>query len=202
MKINSNSNTLLGYSLHEGEKLLLHLKPNKSSAFYFLISKFSRKALGLIVLISFLYFNFANGFGPAKHGGNYGLLQSIEAKLGALHYWLIVIIAIIIIGYYFWFRKVVSSYDYLITNQRCILRYGLVNLNTRVIPYKQISDINARASFVERFFNQESVYINCIGTAINSNRRAIGNNATRMEGLSTEESREALDIISKLIVAK
>ena len=176
--------------LQENEKILLEFKPKPSMAWYLLLSRAWHVLLLLVVLAVMTSFSPP---GSVDAAGN----VSFEPLLH--HYGMVILVLLVIIGY-FWFRQVIRSYDYVITNQRAILRYGFLSLNKRIIPYSQVNDVNLSASFFERMFGLGSVYIDCLGTvfsAVGFNRNRAANNTTRLEGLALEECEQVLQAISK-----
>jgi membrane protein YdbS with pleckstrin-like domain len=196
----SNPLAELGIKLHENEEIKFQSKPSPRVAWFWLVSK----TWHFILIIAF-YLIFI-GFNVSKKQ----LEQMTESTLQntpVLHQyapWLIshefiiaitaVVLLLIILS--LWFRNVAKAYSYVLTNQRCIIRYGLLGLNTRIVPYKQLSDVNMRCGFFERLFGLASVRIDCLSTVLGSNRGRYGNNTTCLEGLTQAQCNEAMDIIS------
>lgn len=97
-------------------------------------------------------------------------------------------------------KLVVKAYSYTITNQRIIIRFGLIVLNQRIIPLSQINDVNMQSSVLERLFGLGSVYLDTITTNMNNFYRrrpsSLMNNTGRLEGLNHEQCDEVMNIIS------
>ena len=186
---------VLGYKLESNEEVLLNIKPSKSSALYFLLAKCGRGILIFFALGVLLYFDYgANSIiKPLMHFCN--------KLFDSLHYELIPIIIVLLAGLYYWLRMTINGYDYVITNHRIIVCFGFITKNTRIIPYRQLNDINSQASLLERFFGLETIYLDTVSNSLNLNRRRSGNNSTRLEGLTPTVSQEAMEIMSKYLVS-
>lgn len=180
----------LGIKLHEGEQVLMQVKPQPKTAWYWIISKTWHLITFLIIFGAFLAFS-----GDQTETALIDKAASYARSIQLL--WIPGIVVLLALAY-FWFRKVVEAYDYIITDQRCIFRYGLLSLNTRVIPYSQITDINMRCSFLERWFSLASVRVDCLGTLLNptGGQRRTNNNTTCMEGLTLAQCAEVVETIS------
>ena len=181
-------------ALHSGETILAQAKPNASVSLYWLISRIGRSALSILILLALLYFQT-----PDK-----GHLHLNIPALSLLSHTTIVTLAIagLLLAIYALFHYAAKNYQYVVTSERVILTYGFLSINTRVIPYNKINDINVRASFFERLFGLASVNIDCIGTMLSSNRRRAGNNTTTMEGLTPEQCNHMLEVVSEQMTKK
>lgn len=177
-------------ALHDNETILLELKPQPVSAWYWLFTRMWHViwlAFLLLILVQVQFHHAA----LSQAGGLFSQIPIAPALLA---------FALLIgLGYLF-FRMVVQGYDYTITNQRIILKYGFISLNTRIIPLNQISDVNMRANLIERLFGFGSVYIDCIGTISMTFRRSGAmSNTTRLEGISNADCEKAMEVISREI---
>ncbi|APC92398.1 MULTISPECIES: PH domain-containing protein [Francisella] len=171
-------------NLQENEKILLELKPNKLSVGYFFITRFWHSSL-VIILIAIVFFSKLK-----KDIISFNFIDVILITSSIL-------IIYLILGWVF-IKKVIQGYNYIITNHRCILKYGFLYLNRRDISYSNINDINLKANIVEKFFGLGSVYLNDINTSIRANTK-ISNNTCRMEGLALTECERIMDLISENI---
>ncbi|WP_044247524.1 PH domain-containing protein [Francisella hispaniensis] len=171
-------------NLQENEKILLELKPSSLSIKYFFISRFWHGSL-VIMIMAITFFS--------KMEKNVITFNFINAMLITS----VILMTYFILGWFF-IKKVVQSYNYIITNQRCILKYGFLYLNRRDISYPNINDINLKSNITEKIFGLGSVYLNDINTSIRANTR-ISNNTCRMEGLTLIECERVMDLISENI---
>ncbi|QIW09811.1 PH domain-containing protein [Francisella sp. LA112445] len=172
-------------NLQENENILLELKPNKSSIIYFFIIKLWHSSF-LIIAIAVMFFSKLN-----KTTINHDMLTNTVLVI-------FVLLIIYFIVAWFFIRRIINGYSYIITNQRCILKYGFLYLNRRDIPYRNINDVNLRSNIIEKAFGLGSVYINDISTAMRVNTR-VSNNTCRMEGLTLDECEKAMDLINENI---
>ena len=187
--------------LHEDEEVLAEYRPQARAAWYWLLTRTWHIVFLIIAVAVVIYFMFHANLqlqGQAQY--YYDELESLVNFPWIL--W-VAIIGILLAAAYLWFRTVVTAYDYKITTYRCILRYGLLALNTRVIPLTQINDLNFRASMLERLFGLGSVYIDNIGTMMSqgglTRKGGTLNNTTRLEGLSLTECDRVMQILSQQI---
>ena len=106
----NNNKCVLGYRLHEGEKIQLNLKPKKSTAAYFLISKLAR-FIPLIIVICFFHFmdsqSSGKGMNLVHHLQHTVMQQTVNTDLiiGGV---IILLLALT----FFWMKQVVKSYEY------------------------------------------------------------------------------------------
>lgn len=186
------------FTLHDDEKILLRLKPQQVSSWYWV---FSRMWHGLFVIVLVAIFLLADLNNPGSTGKD--TLSFVMQHSVILSAVVVVLLVLMLLGAYVFFRLVVRAYDYCITNQRVIISYGFLSINHRIIPLSKINDVNTRASLFERLFGIVSVYLDTLGTlssAISFGRRSRAfNNSTRFEGLTPEQADEAMTIISSII---
>lgn len=196
------------YKLQDGEELLMTLKPESKSAWYFLVSRCWHL---LFFIVAWLLMD-------TVVSGNAGLVvRKITAALVAKIGWrgpdfllLVLLLVIVIVVLFIFFRTVAASYTYVITNQRIMLSYGFFVLNHRMIPINQVNDLNMNATFFERLCGLGSVYIDTLGTLLGggfngagggmmSNRNSPANNTTRLECLTLAQCDEAMAVIANAI---
>ncbi|PHQ82271.1 MAG: hypothetical protein COB66_00610 [Coxiella sp. (in: Bacteria)] len=193
--------------LHEGEEILLNIKPHKKFAWYWALSRIRHVLLILIILAIFFVFS-----GGDNSGNNASVSQTLEQGKSFFHHYgagvfvgLLVVAVVLFFLIYLWARMATKKYDYCITNQRCILTSGFLSLNKRMIPYSSVNDVNMRTSLVERLFGLTSVYLDSIGTMMSGSRFRSGsnsNNTTRLEGITMEDCDKVMEIVSKHISQK
>jgi uncharacterized membrane protein YdbT with pleckstrin-like domain len=180
------------YTLHDGEEVVLHLKPSKIAPAFWLLSKIWPLIATLFFIVMIIKFYQQNVLIPIP----------LIATFNQLANWVVPLFILMIIGLYIWLALVANAYNYVVTNQRLMLRYGLFSINTRIIPYSQVSGVNVRATLLERIFGLRSVYIDAIGTSISDRNFSSGSNTTRMDGLSVTESRKVVDAIGSFIARR
>lgn len=189
--------SILGYPLNEGEKVLLQLKPHPKIVWAWMLTKTSHiNILTVGLLVWFIYPHLGQNVASAMMHQQHIMIALLITLVTTI---------ILISSYlsYLWLRRVAGAYDYVITNQRCLLRYGMLQLNTRIIPISQINDVNIVADVILNSLQLENVFIDTLSTAYANMRPDMLNNrlnnSTLMEGLTTEQSREAVTILSQLI---
>jgi membrane protein YdbS with pleckstrin-like domain len=185
------------FPLHNDEKILLTLKPASKAAIYFFFAKLGRIFLSLAAIIALWFFNMHRGY------YSYRDLWLSRDIIAATHLHTlsldVIVVAIFLLAAtitYAFLKRAVNSYVYIVTNQRVVLRYGFLTINTRIIPFNQISDVNSRVTWLGNQLGLSTVYIDTVGTVMPRNGRA-SNNTTRMEGLTQKEADEAMQVISK-----
>lgn len=194
----NQSNDVFGYTLHDGEEILLEVKPDKRAALYFTGAKIVR-VIVLLAILAVIFFFQTHALRKTIHD----FLNLIQHNL----YWGVPAVIVLLIINFFCFKRMLNGYHYIMTNQRCILKYKLLSTNVRVIPYSKFSDIYIDASFLERVFGLASVYIDGVGMmsigaprgGLLGGRSSNSNNTTRMEALSAKDSQRVFDTISKFI---
>jgi len=174
--------------LQKDETILLTLRPKVRTAWYWFIGRSWRVILTVVALIVIVGMN----TDASPYANMFGLPRIYLVGLGLF----VTVLMLLLV----WYHLVSLAYRYIITNKRIILKYGLLSLNTRIIPYRQVADVTMHASFFERLCGLRSVNINTIGTLLGGlrpNRRRVANNTTRLEGLSAQECERALVLISQ-----
>lgn len=180
--------------LHDDEKILLELKPSRGSVPYFFLVRCWH--VGFIILFFAIFFSSSIKQDNAE-------LTSLVSGLGATAGLIILaVLACLVVLGLLYTKMCINGYDYVITNQRCILKYGFISLNKRIIPYGQINDIDMRSNALERMFGFGSVYIDCTATVLSSNRNRAANNTCRMEGLTMDECEQAMHAMSECLAKR
>lgn len=177
--------------LQEGEKVLLTLAPAKNASWYFFLSRVWHIFVILIFAVFYLLARDSQNLANQYNAAVFPYLKEIALGIAAF------LVLFLVFGWLYT-KTMLSAYQYVITNQRCLLNYGFFSLNQRMIPFSKISDLDLRATFVERLFGLGSVYIENVATIIRANNNT-ANNTTRLEGLSLEECNQAMDVISHQI---
>lgn len=188
----------LGYPLHEDEQILLQLKPNPTIVWAWMCTKLWH-VIAVILIACFWVVNTHN-----ISSNTASTLYHSASSLASHHLYIAMalVVILVLLAAYAWLRLVANAYRYVITNQRCFIRYGLISMNTRIIPVSQINDVNITANIVLRQFQLENVFIDTISTAYMSTRRNLMNNSTLLEGLTRAESNEAVTVLTKLMKQK
>lgn len=174
----------------EDESILANYNPKLSVAGYWIFARFGRLALTLVFFLVFLALQ------PGQQHQAMAELNVVLARVGGLQGLVIIVLLLFALGYVFLFNAA-KSYRYIVTNERIILTYGFLSINSRSIPLDKIVDINVRASFFERLFGLASVRIDCLGTVFTNSRGRASNNTTAMEGLTMSVCNDAMALISK-----
>lgn len=174
----------------DDETVLTSYSPKLSVAGYWVFSRFGRLSILL------LFFIVAMIFQPGSMHMKMQVIDVMFAKVGGVPGLGMIILLLFALGYVF-LLNAAKSYKYIITNQRVILTYGFLSINSRSIPIDKIADINVRASFFERLFGLASLQIDCIGTVFCGNRGGASNNTTAMEGLTMPICNEAMALLSQ-----
>lgn len=183
--------------LHEGEEILLEIKPDTSSVNYFFLSKCWHIA---IIIIWVAFFVLTDGDNSASE--SYDKLSNLMVGLSyQVETGLVILILLILLVIRSFIKRMINGYDYVITNQRVILHYGFLAINRRVLSYDRITDIDMRSGFVERLFGFGSVYLDTTVSML-SNNSSLGANTTRLEGLSLDDCEQVMHSISEQIQSK
>lgn len=184
------------HRLYDNEKILLELKPNASwgVVFYFLLARLWR----YFTLTIFLWVVFFMNIRKTSHP--FRFLSSLDHQYSSatVHHWLLGIVAVILIFLSLMIRQSIKSYEYTITNQRCILSYGFLVVNHRIVPLAQINDLNMYSTFFEKMFGFGSIYLDTITSGFARSRRSrSSNNTLRLEALSTSKCEEVMHLIGQ-----
>ena len=193
----------MALELNEGEKICFDCQPGRRAVMYWFFSNVIYlwlAVIGLAILLGFSHIYLH--LGQFQHGN---LLKALK-QANYIPYVLVVIGLLIIIGgaTYMWCNKMAQNYHYVVTNQRCVLHYGMLSLSRSMIPIHNIMDIDMQATFFERLFGMGSVYVDNIGTFTGQMMGGIGaiSVTSRLEGLTLEECEQVMNLLSKMIAEK
>ncbi len=198
---------MMNYKLQENEEVQFEIKPHGLSVWYFVLASLGRFLHLIVALIVVLIFTFLSDYMRGRGATDLSMLHFLANQFGVsielMTTLAVAILVVIFLGLWGLSKLVVNAYTYTITNQRIIIRYGLITLNQRIIPFSQINDINMQSSLLERIFGLGSVYLDTITTDINNFYRRspsnIMNNTGRLEGLTHQDCDEIMNLISSHI---
>jgi uncharacterized membrane protein YdbT with pleckstrin-like domain len=198
---------MMNYKLQENEEVRFEIKPHGLSVWYFVLASLGRFLHLVVALIVVLIFTFLSDYMRGRGATDLSMLHFLANQFGVsielMTTLAVAILVVIFLGLWGLSKLVVNAYTYTITNQRIIIRYGLITLNQRIIPFSQINDINMQSSLLERIFGLGSVYLDTITTDINNFYRRrpsnIMNNTGRLEGLTHQDCDEIMNLISSHI---
>lgn len=144
--------------LHEGEKILFQGKPEKS----ILVLWFFTKCLGFCFIVGFLILWASLFFGGIFQGAIKGQEQP--------SFWFIIPTLIIALPTCFLISIVYcialrETYNYYVTNERCIFEGGIIVKKKRSIPYHKITDAEIYQNIIERILNIYRLNLFTPGTA-------------------------------------
>ena len=181
-----------GLQLNDGETLILDCSP-EDSLFY------SSMCKGIIPVVIVL--------------GIFGILYLIPPHIKmtasdiAFTHKIIMCILMTFLFYvgllYLFFSVATPQFQYILTDQRCIIYSGFVGANKRVIPYNRIVNIKIRQGAIESLFKLSTVIIERQGE-IHIRRGDIFAVSARIwiKGLSKNDAEEITKIVSKHITLK
>jgi uncharacterized membrane protein YdbT with pleckstrin-like domain len=195
---------MMNYKLQENEEVRLEIKPHGLSVWYFVLASMGRFLHLIIMFLLVVLMSFISHYFNSEYGSSWSIFSFIAERIGLKTETIMMLslglLVLIFLGLFGLSKLVVNAYTYTITNQRIIIRYGLITLNQRIIPFSQINDINMQSSILERIFGLGSIYLDTITTNLNNfyRRRSsnIMNNTGRLEGLTHQDCDEVMNIIS------
>ena len=177
--------------LREEEAVLHQLKPVSKV----LVIWFFTKVLAYTVASSFFFFWLFSMI-----TGIFGLYQGSDdtdgfviAAIGAAA--LMGVCFILSLVYVYFLR---GTYEYFITNQRCIFVGGIVRYRERSIPYHKITDVERSQNIIERVLGVSSIRIFTPGTSSSFSFGSWGGQRPELvfEGLeSSEDETESINLI-------
>ena len=166
-------------------KIIIQTAPEKKSVLYFFVVKTWQFLLLIILILASILNSYTEKVTSTTSPGVYITLGTI--------------FVLVLIFNYFFTKKSIKGYKYIITNKKkVIIIYGFLGKNKRIIPYHQISDINQSSNFIENLMGYSTIYID--STSFSANRTRANKKTQKMEGLTDENADHIMGIISKYIV--
>ena len=101
-----------------------------------------------------------------------------------------------------WFIVRYPFYEYSVTNQRCILKHGLLSYNKTIVPFNRIVEISIKQNILEKILNIRSLYLTEISVEnnlVNSPFNVKTRGFQFMPGLTEEDAEKMLTLISQYL---
>ena len=162
------------FKLNTNEQVLLEVQPDRKIAAYWLLKKSFVWAMILIV-------------------GYIGFAHGIFAYTDKPILTTVLILILILAGCWLWINFLRQWQWYIITNQRCILYWGFLTINKKLIPHDRIVDIDMQQSLLERLLGIGSVTLNVPSISLNTKGKQ--QNLLILAGLPKETCEQVLALI-------
>lgn len=148
----------MSLKLQEGEQILFEGKPEKNIFKMWIITK---------VIPACFYATFVTVWATLFLGGI--VFCGIKGQKEPPFYLLVPLLTFLIpttfILAMFYYKKLRETFQYYITNQRCIFEGGLMVRRKRSVPYHKITDVEVNQNIIDRILGIYSLKIFTAGTA-------------------------------------
>ncbi len=137
------------FKLQPNEQVLLEIQPDQKIAVYWLLKKWTFWPIAIAIV----YVLLASGTLP----------HTAHPLFAA-----ILITILIMAAAWLWINFLRQWQWYIITNQRCILYWGFLTLQKKIVPHSKIVDIDMQQTIFERLLGIGSVALNVPSIAISA----------------------------------
>lgn len=144
--------TIMAIKLQEGEQVLFESKPERTIVMLWVLK------IMLPITFVILCFGLPMMFGIISEGHDLNCIFWTSVILTLVFYFMLFIIVP------FYYSSLRETFQYYITNQRCIFEGGIIVKRTRSVPFHKITDIEINQNIIERFFGLCSLKIFTPGT--------------------------------------
>ena len=179
------------FNLQEKEKVIEDIKPSDSLKGYFFITYWIMSFF-ILLFLSFFFGGFLIFALAFLSSSAYSIL------IGAFGYIIFVIILSVVIGIVL-SNSAYSKTHYWITNQRVVVKKGLIGYSLSSIPLERVSDVVISRSFLERIFGFASLHVQSLAGQFSYNSRRFGSEGALAAIPDPEKTQE---LIFKLIKQK
>jgi len=150
----------MAIKLQESEQVLFEGKPEPKLFFVWIFTKVIPACFiaTFFIIWCTLFFGglFACAMRGAKEANYFPFFILIRAAF---------ILPIIFGAAYFYYRALLKTFHYAVTNQRCIFEGGIMIRRLRSVPFYKITDLEINQNIVERMLGIYSLKIFTAGTA-------------------------------------
>jgi len=143
--------------LQEGEQILFAGKPEKRVMAVWFFTKVIPACVAASFVFGYLYLIFWIFSGAISCGKRVSFpAHIIRLALYLVPVWLGI--------FYLYYLKLRETFDYYVTNQRCVFSGGIVVKRTRNVPFYKITDVEVNQNILEQLLQIYSLKIFTAGT--------------------------------------